>query len=73
MGLATDRTMNFLYGGPTPVYPGHPVYISGGNDPEGRNPAFIDILLPEDIDQISVLGAYDSATLAVVPTVGGRD
>ncbi len=73
VGLATNRTMNFLYGGPTPVYPDHPVYISGGNNPEGRNPAFIDILLPEDIDQTAVLRDYDNVTAAVVRMVGGRE
>jgi hypothetical protein len=72
VGLATDRTMNFLYGGPTPVYQEHPVYISGGNNPDGRNPTFIDILLPEDIDQTAVLRDYDSVTPAVVRMVGGR-
>ena len=72
VGLATDRTMNFLYGGPTPVYQDHPGYISGGNNPDGRNPAFIDILLSEDIDQTAVLGDYDSVTAVTVQMVGGR-
>jgi hypothetical protein len=72
VGLATDRSMNFLYGGPVPVYRDHPVYITGGNSPGGRNPAFIDILLPEDIDQTAVLSDYDSVTTAPVPMVGGR-
>jgi hypothetical protein len=72
VGLATDRSMNFLYGGPVPVHRVHPVYISGGNNPDGRNPAFIDILLPEDIDQTAVLSDYDSVNAAVVPMIGVR-
>ncbi len=70
LGLATDRTMNFLFGGPAPVYPEHPVYLSGGNDPDGRNPAFIDILLPESVDQVAVLSDYDTITAAAVRMLG---
>ncbi len=72
MGLASDRTMNFLHGGPTPVYQTHPVYISGGNNPDGRNPAFIDILLSEAEDQAAVLRDYDSVAAAVVRMIGHR-
>jgi hypothetical protein len=72
VGVATDRSMNFLYGGPVPVYRDHPVYISGGDNSGGRNPAFIDILLSEDIDQTAVLSGYDSVSVAVVPMVGVR-
>jgi hypothetical protein len=72
VGLATDRTMNFLYGGPAPVYQDHPVFISGGNNPDGQNPAFIDILFPPTVDQVAVLSAYDDHTAATVSMVGGR-
>jgi hypothetical protein len=70
VGLATDRSMTFLYGGPAPVHREHPVYITGGNFATG-NPAFMDILLPEAVDQVEVLGDYDadSGRLAVVPMV----
>jgi hypothetical protein len=73
VGLMTDRTMNFLFGGPAPVSPSHPVYINGGNYEQG-NPAFVDILAAEAVDQLRVLGDYDgqAGRLAVVPMVGGR-
>jgi len=72
IGLASNRTMNFLHGGPAPAYREHPVFLSGGNYDYG-NPAFIDILLNVNIDQTAILGAYDgpSGRLAVVPMVGG--
>ena len=70
VGLATDRTMTFLDGGPAPVHEEHPVFINGGNFDNG-NPAFIDILLPEEVDQVAVLGDYDAdiGRLAVVQMV----
>jgi hypothetical protein len=73
VGLATDRTMTFLYGGPVTVHASHPVFITGG-DFERGNPAFIDILLPEEEDQAEVLGDYDAGTgrLALVPMVSKR-
>jgi hypothetical protein len=70
VGLVSDRTMNF-FGGPLPVFKEHTVLISGGDFSHG-NPAFIDILLPEETDQEAVLGAYDAARgiRAVVPMFG---
>jgi hypothetical protein len=38
---------------------------------DGRNPAFIDILLLRHVDQAAVLGNYDDVTVAVVEMVGG--
>ena len=73
VGLMSNRSMNFLYGGPEPVrreFP-HPIFIRGGNFDHG-NPAFIDILLPERMDQSKILDDYDNrkGKLAVVPMVG---
>ena len=59
VGLTSSRTMNFLYNGPMPVWQNHPVFISGGNY-DHSNPAFIDILLPNNIDQSGLLSDYDS-------------
>jgi len=58
VGLTSSRTMNFLYGGPMPVWQNHPAFISGGNFPYG-NPDFIDILCPHSIEQVQVLSKYD--------------
>jgi hypothetical protein len=68
-GLMSDRAMDF-FGGPIPVVKANPRLISGGNAHHG-NPAFIDMLLPEDIDQSRLLGEYDaeSGQLAVVPMI----
>jgi hypothetical protein len=69
IGLMSDRAMDF-FGGPLPAVMTSDILISGGNARHG-NPAFIDILLPSDIDQNSLLGAYDGASgrLAVVPMI----
>ncbi|MFC1565052.1 glucodextranase DOMON-like domain-containing protein, partial [candidate division KSB1 bacterium] len=71
-GLMSDRSMNFANAGPMPVLKeGPPVFIKGANFDFG-NPAFIDILLPEDIDQSKLLGNYDpeKGKRAVVPMIG---
>ena len=69
VGLTGDRTIHF-FGGPMPVYKDHGLFISGGNYQSG-NPAFIDILLPEEIDQAQILADYDASEgrMAVVPMV----
>lgn len=71
VGLMSNRSMNFLYGGPEPVRRDHPVFIRGGNYDHG-NPAFIDILLPEKMDQRKILSNYraEEGRLAVAPMVG---
>jgi hypothetical protein len=71
VGLVSDRTMNFLFGGPMSVYKSHPIFISGGNYDFG-NPAFIDILLPEEKDQAKILNNHDAkkGLQATVPMVG---
>jgi len=73
VGLMSNRSMNFLYGGPEPVRKDHPVFIRGGNFEQG-NPAFIDLLLPEGTDQVRILNDYDGdkGKLVVVPMVGGK-
>jgi carbohydrate-binding DOMON domain-containing protein len=71
-GLVSNRTMNFSYAGLMPVLKeGPPVYIKGGNY-NYWNPAFIDILLPGNLDQEKILGNYNSETgkIAVVPMIG---
>ncbi len=70
-GLMSDRTMIFLHAGPAPVQREARVFIGGGNYDYG-NPAFIDILLPPNIDQARILGNYDDPKnkKAVVPMVG---
>ncbi|MFQ5630319.1 MAG: glucodextranase DOMON-like domain-containing protein, partial [bacterium] len=74
VGLVSDRTMNFLHAGPFSVYKKHPVFISGGNFEYG-NPAFIDILLPENADQAKLLSDYDAekGMRATVPMLGTDD
>lgn len=69
IGLMSDRAMDF-FGGPLPAVATSNILISGGNAGHG-NPAFIDVLLPPDIDQSRLLGAYDGASgrLAVVPMI----
>ena len=69
IGLMSDRAMDF-FGGPVPVVMGGGTLIGGGNARHG-NPAFIDVLLPPDVDQRRLLGAYNAASrrLAVVPMV----
>ena len=57
VGLGSEATFNFS--GLTPVLKSVPGLISGGNY-DYSNPAFIDILLPEDVDQSSVLSDYDA-------------
>lgn len=70
IGLMSDRAMDF-FGGPVPVVMESSRLISGGNDRHG-NPAFIDVLLPPDVDQRRLLSAYDAASrqLVIVPMVG---
>ena len=74
VGVASERAMDFIDGGPAPAFREHPVFFSGGNYDFG-NPAFIDVLLPEGLDQVAILSDYDgpAARLAVVPMVGGLD
>jgi hypothetical protein len=73
VGLASERAMNFIHGGPAPVYREHPVFLSGGNYDYG-NPAFIDVLMPGDHNQVEILSDYDgpAGRLAVVPMVGAQ-
>lgn len=70
VGLMSDRTMNF-FNGPLRVSNRIPVFIHGGNAEYG-SPAFIDILLPEDLNQSKILDDYDTAkgNSALVPMVG---
>jgi hypothetical protein len=69
VGLVTDRAMDF-FGGPVPVLMRGGPLIGGGNFQYG-NPAFIDVLLPPDVDQAGLLSAYDppSHRLAMVPLI----
>lgn len=71
VGLMSNRSMNFLYGGPNPVYKDHPVFISGGNFGYG-NPAFIDILWPNKKEQTEMLDKYDpgKGLQPVIPMLG---
>jgi hypothetical protein len=57
VGLTNEPTFNFS--GLTPVFKSVRGLISGGNY-EYSNPAFIDLLLPENIDQEGILSNYDS-------------
>lgn len=57
IGLADEPAFNFS--GLTPVYKDIPVLISGGNGNDG-NPGFIDMLLPETVNQIAILSNYDA-------------
>jgi hypothetical protein len=57
IGLTNKPTFNFS--GLTPVFKNIPALISGGNY-DYLNPAFIDILLNENIDQAEILSDYDS-------------
>jgi carbohydrate-binding DOMON domain-containing protein len=59
VGLTNEPAFNFS--GLRPVRKSGPGFISGGNY-DYSNPAFIDILLPENIDQSNVLSDYDSKT-----------
>jgi len=70
VGLMSDYSMDFLHAGPIPVQRDFPVFIRGGNFDYG-NPAFIDILLPEKINQRKLLNNYDpeKGKRAVVPMV----
>jgi hypothetical protein len=69
IGLMSDRAMDF-FGGPVPVVMESSTLIGGGNARHG-NPAFIDVLLPPNVDQTRLLSAYDavSGRLASVPMV----
>jgi hypothetical protein len=69
IGLMSDRAMDF-FGGPVPAVMESGTVIGGGNARHG-NPAFIDVLLPPNVDQARLLSAYDAASdrLAVVPMV----
>jgi hypothetical protein len=57
VGLTNEPAFNFS--GLVPVFKNVPGLISGGNY-DYSNPAFIDVLLPENIDQSGVLSDYDS-------------
>ncbi|MBL7135785.1 MAG: hypothetical protein ISS81_04225 [Candidatus Marinimicrobia bacterium] len=57
VGLTNEPTFNFS--GLIPVFKSVPGLISGGNY-KYSNPAFIDILLPENIDQSGMLSDYNS-------------
>jgi hypothetical protein len=57
VGLSNEQLFNFC--GLIPVFKNNPRLISGGNY-DHSNPAFIDILLPENIDQAGMLSNYDS-------------
>ncbi|UCE18488.1 MAG: hypothetical protein JSV84_16810 [Gemmatimonadota bacterium] len=72
VGLTSNRTMNFIDGGPMPVRQDHRVFISGGNFSHG-NPNFIDILLPPSLKQKKVLSHYDMPTniKPIVPMIEG--
>jgi len=63
-GLVSDRTMDFSFAGLMPVVREAGVFIGGGNHEFG-NPAFIDVLLPPERNQASLLSGYD-------PTRGKR-
>ena len=65
VGMSSDRVLHFS--GLIPV----PAIISGGKSTHG-NPAFMDILLPESMDQKKILGTYnaDKNQFAVVPMIG---
>jgi len=72
VGLTNEPIFNFC--GLIPVFKSTPGLISGGNY-DYSNPAFIDILLPENIDQSAVLSDYDShkrelATIKMVTKTG---
>ena len=57
VGLTNEPTFNFS--GLVPVFKSVPGLISGGNY-DHSNPAFIDILLSENINQTIILSNYDS-------------
>jgi len=72
VGLTNEPAFNFC--GLVPVFKSVPGLISGGNY-DYSNPAFIDILLPENIDQTGMLSDYDSekrrlATIKMVTKTG---
>jgi hypothetical protein len=56
VGLTDEPT--FPFSGLTPVLKNVPVLISGGNY-DRSNPAFIDIMLPENLAQSDILSEYD--------------
>jgi carbohydrate-binding DOMON domain-containing protein len=71
VGLANEATFNFS--GLVPVFKSVPGLISGGNY-DYSNPAFIDILLPENIDQSAMLSDYNAeegklATVTMVSAI----
>ena len=73
VGLTNEPAFNFS--GLVPVLKSVPGLISGGNY-DHSNPAFIDIMLPENIDQSGMLSDYDSekgklATIKMVSKNGG--
>ncbi|MFQ5825441.1 MAG: glucodextranase DOMON-like domain-containing protein [bacterium] len=72
IGLTNEPTFNFS--GLIPVFKSIPGLISGGNY-DYSNPAFIDILLPENLDQSAMLSDYDAekgklATIKMVSKTG---
>jgi hypothetical protein len=72
VGLTNEPTFNFS--GLIPVFKNIQGLISGGNY-DNSNPAFIDILLPEKMDQLNILSNYDSISgkLALVKMVSKID
>jgi carbohydrate-binding DOMON domain-containing protein len=72
IGFTNEPTFNFS--GLIPVFKNVPGLISGGNY-DHSNPAFIDILLPENIDQSGMLSDYDSekGKLAIIKMVSKTD
>ena len=71
-GLMSDRSMNFTDAGLMRVMKdGPPYFIKGGNFNYG-NPCFMDILLPEKLDQIKLLSRYnpEKGIRALIPMVG---
>ncbi|OGU58753.1 MAG: hypothetical protein A2V66_01415, partial [Ignavibacteria bacterium RBG_13_36_8] len=68
VGLTNEPIFNFS--GLIPVFKSVPGLISGGNY-DHSNPAFIDILLPGNIDQSGVLSNYDSeeGKLAIIKMI----
>ena len=56
VGLTNEPTFNFS--GLTPVFKSTSVLICDGNY-DYSNPAFIDTLLPENVDQSNILSNYD--------------
>jgi hypothetical protein len=67
--LLNDYGLGFLRGGPEPIHHRPGVFAVGGGEDVEYSPKFIDILLPEGVDQAELLSSYDagSGRRAVVP------